>query len=126
IYLCVEDMRFAGSLWTVWSLLMLKEAAGAETISETSLSPGLSTVSGQSEKALSQGQYRCVEPSRRDAQENRTGLFCSPMWDGFMCWNKTPAGESVTQKCPDHPDLSATGKAVLCFSQQSRTTSWLN
>ncbi|MEQ2210516.1 hypothetical protein XENOCAPTIV_014755, partial [Xenoophorus captivus] len=86
----------------------LKEAAGAETISETSLSPGLSTVSGQSEKALSQGQYRCLEPSRRDAQENRTGLFCSPMWEGFMCWNKTPAGESVTQKCPDHPDLSAT------------------
>ncbi|KAK5616760.1 hypothetical protein CRENBAI_022426 [Crenichthys baileyi] len=112
IYLCVEDMRFAGSLWTVWSLLMLKEAAGAETISETSLSPGLSTVTGQSEKALSQGQYRCVEPSRRDAQENRTGLFCSPMWDGIMCWNKTPAGESVTQKCPDHPDLGATEKVT--------------
>ncbi|XP_015231937.1 PREDICTED: calcitonin receptor [Cyprinodon variegatus] len=105
-------MRFAGSLWIVWSLLVLREEAGAETISGKSLSSGPSTVTGQSEEALSQGQYRCVEPSERGAQENRTGLFCSPMWDGFLCWNETPAGESVTQKCPDHPDLSATEKVT--------------
>ncbi|KAM4550381.1 calcitonin gene-related peptide type 1 receptor isoform 1-T2 [Fundulus diaphanus] len=105
-------MRFAGALWIVWSLLVLREAAGAETISDTSVSPALSAVTGQSQKALSQGQYRCVEPSKRDAQENRTGLFCTPMWDGFLCWSETPAGESVTQKCPDHPDLSATVKVT--------------
>uniref|UniRef100_A0A3B5KJB0 G-protein coupled receptors family 2 profile 1 domain-containing protein n=1 Tax=Xiphophorus couchianus TaxID=32473 RepID=A0A3B5KJB0_9TELE len=38
------------------------------------------------------------------------GLFCAPMWDGFLCWNETPAGESVTLQCPDHPDLGPTGK----------------
>ncbi|XP_023201111.1 calcitonin receptor isoform X2 [Xiphophorus maculatus] len=102
-------MRCAGSWWIVWSLLVLREAADAGTIADASLSPGLSTKMGQSEKALSQGQHRCVEPSKRDAQENRTGLFCAPMWDGFLCWNETPAGESVTLQCPDHPDLGPTG-----------------
>lgn len=53
--------------------LQLREEAGAETISGKSLSSGPSTVTGQSEEALSQGQYRCVEPSERGAQENRTG-----------------------------------------------------
>ncbi|PWA15331.1 hypothetical protein CCH79_00008466 [Gambusia affinis] len=71
-YLCVEDMRCAGSWWIVWSLLVLREAADAGTIADTSLSPGLSTEMGQSEKALSQGQHRCVEPSERDGQKNRT------------------------------------------------------
>uniref|UniRef100_A0A3B5KNY0 G-protein coupled receptors family 2 profile 1 domain-containing protein n=1 Tax=Xiphophorus couchianus TaxID=32473 RepID=A0A3B5KNY0_9TELE len=102
---------------------------------------------GQSEKALSQGQHRCVEPSKRDAQENRTGerqtsnhsetptteamwvrtekiilenenkclekmknappynksgLHCSRNWDGWLCWDDTPAGSYASQNCPDY------------------------
>ena len=35
------------------------------------------------------------------------------MWDGFLCWDETPAGTSVTQNCPDHPDPDPTGEKDL-------------
>ena len=35
------------------------------------------------------------------------------MWDGLLCWGETPAGMSVTQNCPDHPDLDPAGKNDL-------------
>uniref|UniRef100_A0A8C3G228 G-protein coupled receptors family 2 profile 1 domain-containing protein n=1 Tax=Cyclopterus lumpus TaxID=8103 RepID=A0A8C3G228_CYCLU len=40
------------------------------------------------------------------------GTFCRRMWDGLLCWDETPAGTSVTQNCPDHPDLDPTQKAT--------------
>lgn len=33
------------------------------------------------------------------------GVFCAHFWDGFLCWEETPAGKSVTKTCPDQPDL---------------------
>lgn len=33
------------------------------------------------------------------------GVFCAHFWDGFLCWEETPAGKSVTKTCSDQPDL---------------------
>lgn len=50
------------------------------------------------------------------------GTFCGRMWDGLLCWDETPAGTSVTQNCPDHPDRDSTGKKNEPFSHRRTTT----
>ncbi len=30
------------------------------------------------------------------------GLFCSRNWDGWLCWDDTPAGTYASQNCPDY------------------------
>ena len=30
------------------------------------------------------------------------GLFCSRSWDGWLCWDDTPAGSYASQNCPDY------------------------
>ncbi|GLD57835.1 calcitonin gene-related peptide type 1 receptor-like protein, partial [Lates japonicus] len=104
-------MKLVGSLWILWVLLVGKAAAGTGPISDPSLRPGQSMTEGQSQ-AASHGQYKCLELSNKDHQENRTGTFCGHMWDGLLCWGETPAGTSVTQNCPDHPDLDPTEKVT--------------
>ncbi|XP_030267064.1 calcitonin gene-related peptide type 1 receptor [Sparus aurata] len=94
-------MKVSGSLWILWVLLVPRAAADAESISEPSLRPGQKVTEGQTE---SRGQYKCVDWSNKDHQENRTGTFCGRVWDGGLCWDETPAGTSVTQNCPDQPD----------------------
>ncbi|KAM4539366.1 calcitonin gene-related peptide type 1 receptor isoform 1-T2 [Odontesthes bonariensis] len=105
-------MRLAGSFWILWFLLVLRAAASSEPITDPSVIPGPSIAEGQSAQPLSQGQYKCLELSNKDHQENRAGVFCARMWDGLLCWDETPAKASVTQNCPDRPDLDATEKVT--------------
>lgn len=43
------------------------------------------------------------------------GLFCNRTWDGWLCWDDTPAGRITAQNCPDYfPDFDPTG-TVLNF-----------
>uniref|UniRef100_A0A8C6Q5M6 Calcitonin gene-related peptide type 1 receptor n=1 Tax=Nothobranchius furzeri TaxID=105023 RepID=A0A8C6Q5M6_NOTFU len=83
------------------------------------------------EPLLIRGKHTCLELFR--TRENRTGerlfqrnkpfsqfisvtgllflsggIFCAHMWDGSLCWPETPAGTSVTQNCPEWPDLEGT------------------
>uniref|UniRef100_A0A673A5J1 G-protein coupled receptors family 2 profile 1 domain-containing protein n=1 Tax=Sphaeramia orbicularis TaxID=375764 RepID=A0A673A5J1_9TELE len=38
-------------------------------------------------------------------------LYCSRNWDGWMCWDDTPAGTLTTQNCPNYfADFDPTGK----------------
>ncbi|CAB1443087.1 unnamed protein product [Pleuronectes platessa] len=108
-------MKLAGPLWTLWVLLVHRAAAGTESISDPSLRRGQSMTEGQS-PAVSQGQYQCLQPSNKDRQDNRTvlsgGTFCGRIWDGLFCWAETPAGTSVTQNCPEHPDRDPTEKVT--------------
>lgn len=47
------------------------------------------------------------------------GPYCNRTWDGWMCWDDTPAGEMAYQHCPDYfPDFDTAGKVfsfILCF-----------
>nr|XP_046274161.1 uncharacterized protein calcr isoform X4 [Scatophagus argus] len=102
-------MKIAGSLWILCFLLVCRVVKGTESITEPSLNSGQSMTERRAE---SQGQYKCLDMSKKDHQESRTGTFCGQIWDGLLCWNETPAGTSVTQNCPDHPDLDPAEKVT--------------
>lgn len=41
-----------------------------------------------------------------------TGLYCSRNWDGWLCWEDTPAGTYTFQNCPNYfDDFDPTGMA---------------
>lgn len=49
------------------------------------------------------------------------GLYCNRTWDGWLCWDDTPAGTVATQNCPDYfPDFDTTGRMLVilgkCFT----------
>ncbi|XP_034561232.1 calcitonin gene-related peptide type 1 receptor [Notolabrus celidotus] len=104
-------MKVLDSLWINWFLLVHKVAAGAESVSEPSLRTRQSMTEGQG-KAVSLGQYKCLEVSNKDHQENQNGTFCGRLWDGLLCWDKTQAGTSVKQNCPYHPDMDPNEKVI--------------
>lgn len=40
------------------------------------------------------------------------GLYCNRTWDGWLCWDDTPAGTYTSQNCPNYfPDFDPTGKS---------------
>lgn len=109
--------------------------ADAESLSEPSLSPGHS---------LTRRQKKCDEVSnkpprnrtgKKDQQMNKNiclpqlqmlflchpseGVFCTHFWDGFLCWEETPAGTSVTKTCSDHPDLDAAGETIILIRKRA-------
>uniref|UniRef100_A0A8C4T824 G-protein coupled receptors family 2 profile 1 domain-containing protein n=1 Tax=Erpetoichthys calabaricus TaxID=27687 RepID=A0A8C4T824_ERPCA len=44
-----------------------------------------------------------------------TGPHCNRTWDGWLCWEDSPAGTTVVQLCPDYyQDFDPTGN--LFFS----------
>lgn len=40
-----------------------------------------------------------------------SGLYCSRNWDGWLCWDDTPAGTYTSQNCPNYfVDFDPTGE----------------
>ncbi|XP_038216776.1 calcitonin gene-related peptide type 1 receptor-like [Zerene cesonia] len=45
----------------------------------------------------------CYEAAKERLKELAHNItYCPRTFDGFQCWTETPAGTTVTQKCPDH------------------------
>uniref|UniRef100_A0A4W5L7Z7 G-protein coupled receptors family 2 profile 1 domain-containing protein n=1 Tax=Hucho hucho TaxID=62062 RepID=A0A4W5L7Z7_9TELE len=41
------------------------------------------------------------------------GLYCNRTWDGWLCWDDTPAGTVTWQNCPNYfPDFDSTELAL--------------
>ncbi|XP_056154273.1 calcitonin gene-related peptide type 1 receptor [Lampris incognitus] len=111
ISLGAVNMNLADTLWLLQSLLLSWVAAGTEPTTDTSVKPAENITEGQGQ-AVSQGQYKCLELSNKDRLHNRTGVYCSPLWDGLLCWEETPADTNLTQNCPDYPDMDPTEKVT--------------
>lgn len=45
-----------------------------------------------------QKESEALELKRNETNSDRSS--CNHTWDGFSCWKRTPAGKSVTKKCP--------------------------
>ncbi|KAH1177518.1 hypothetical protein KIL84_011220, partial [Mauremys mutica] len=57
-------------------------------------------------------QFKCYERMNRDPPYRKKGLFCNRTWDGWLCWDDTPAGRVTAQNCPDYfPDFDPTERA---------------
>nr|XP_028606572.1 calcitonin receptor isoform X3 [Podarcis muralis] len=58
-------------------------------------------------------QFKCYERMNRQPPYKKKGLFCNRTWDGWLCWDDTPAGEFADQNCPDYfPDFDPTETAT--------------
>uniref|UniRef100_A0A669B7L8 Calcitonin gene-related peptide type 1 receptor n=1 Tax=Oreochromis niloticus TaxID=8128 RepID=A0A669B7L8_ORENI len=64
-------------------------------------------------KKILDNQYKCFEKMNRDPPYNKSGLYCSRNWDGWLCWDDTPAGTYTFQNCPNYfHDFDPTEKAT--------------
>ncbi|KAL1006918.1 hypothetical protein UPYG_G00078880 [Umbra pygmaea] len=59
----------------------------------------------QSQK-IAVNEQICLERMNRDLPYNESGLYCNRIWDGWSCWNDTPAGTLGSQFCPNYPDFN--------------------
>ena len=54
------------------------------------------------------------------------GLFCSRSWDGWLCWDDTPAGSYASQNCPDYfTDFDPSGEQRHSASRDEFTSNRL-
>uniref|UniRef100_A0AAR2IJL5 Calcitonin receptor n=1 Tax=Pygocentrus nattereri TaxID=42514 RepID=A0AAR2IJL5_PYGNA len=86
--------------------------AEADSTVETLVSPVV-TQKAEERKKIIDGQYKCFEKMNRDLPYNKSGPYCNRTWDGWLCWEDTPAGTYTSQNCPNYfPDFDPTEKAT--------------
>ncbi|EGV95719.1 calcitonin receptor isoform X1 [Cricetulus griseus] len=62
-------------------------------------------------KKLLDAQYKCYDRIQEMPPYDGEGPYCNRTWDGWLCWDDTPAGVTVYQHCPDYfPDFDTTEK----------------
>ncbi|EDL13991.1 calcitonin receptor isoform 1b precursor [Mus musculus] len=62
-------------------------------------------------KKLLDAQYKCYDRIHQLPSYEGEGLYCNRTWDGWMCWDDTPAGATAYQHCPDYfPDFDTAEK----------------
>uniref|UniRef100_A0A8C7PH06 Calcitonin gene-related peptide type 1 receptor n=1 Tax=Oncorhynchus mykiss TaxID=8022 RepID=A0A8C7PH06_ONCMY len=87
---------------------------------ETPVSPRVSQEEEERKKIID-GQYKCFEKMNRDQPYNKSGLYCNRTWDGWLCWDDTPAGTVTWQNCPNYfPDFDSTEKATKICSESGQ------
>ncbi|KAM8841240.1 calcitonin gene-related peptide type 1 receptor [Spinachia spinachia] len=85
-----------------------------ESADEATVDPAVNTEEQEiARKKILDSQYKCFEKMNRDAPYNKSGLHCSRNWDGWLCWDDTPAGIYTSQNCPNYfVDFDPTEKAA--------------
>ncbi|KAF4100392.1 calcitonin gene-related peptide type 1 receptor isoform X2 [Onychostoma macrolepis] len=79
---------------------------------ESQVSPVV-TQKAEERKKIIDGQYKCFEKMNRDQPYNKSGPYCNRTWDGWLCWDDTPAGTFTSQNCPNYfPDFDSTEKVT--------------
>ncbi|XP_043073794.1 calcitonin gene-related peptide type 1 receptor isoform X2 [Puntigrus tetrazona] len=79
---------------------------------ESQVSPVV-TQKAEERKKIIDGQYKCFEKMNRDQPYNKSGSYCNRTWDGWLCWDDTPAGTYTSQNCPNYfPDFDSTEKVT--------------
>ncbi|KAM6959216.1 calcitonin gene-related peptide type 1 receptor [Aplochiton taeniatus] len=90
---------------------VLENVTGPTTL-ETKVSPMVIQKEFE-RKQIIDGQYKCFEKMNRDEPYNKSGLYCNRTWDGWLCWDDTPAGTFSLQNCPSYfADFDSTEKVI--------------
>ncbi|KAG7458189.1 hypothetical protein MATL_G00235510 [Megalops atlanticus] len=102
--------------WLLMSLMLIGSIGEAsETKPELTIDPSLNpllTLMDADRQKMTEGFNKCFEQSNRDQLHNRTGPYCNRTWDGWFCWDDTPAGTFASQNCPDYPGFDRTEKVT--------------
>ncbi|XP_051728172.1 calcitonin gene-related peptide type 1 receptor isoform X4 [Ctenopharyngodon idella] len=90
----------------------LETETDMDPTAESQVSPVV-TQKAEERKKIIDGQYKCFEKMNRDQPYNKSGLYCNRTWDGWLCWDDTPAGTYTSQYCPNYfPDFDSTEKVT--------------
>ncbi|XP_036256120.1 calcitonin receptor isoform X3 [Molothrus ater] len=85
--------------------------SSAVNYTDTTLEPVVTENSVIRQKIID-SQFKCYERMNRAPPYKKKGLFCNRTWDGWLCWDDTPAGRLTAQNCPDYfPDFDPTERA---------------
>ncbi|XP_034498426.1 calcitonin receptor [Ailuropoda melanoleuca] len=64
-------------------------------------------------KKMSDAQYKCYDRMQQLPPYQGEGPYCNRTWDGWLCWDDTPAGVLSQQYCPDYfPDFDPSEKVT--------------
>ncbi|XP_004389715.1 calcitonin receptor [Trichechus manatus latirostris] len=64
-------------------------------------------------KRLMEAQYKCYDRMAQSPPYEGEGPYCNRTWDGWMCWDDTPAGVMLSATCPDYfPDFDSSEKVT--------------
>ncbi|KAK2830252.1 hypothetical protein Q5P01_018183 [Channa striata] len=99
---------------TLRAAAQLSGETEVEPIDEATVSPIINPEEQEIvRKKILDSQYKCFEKMNRDPPYNKSGLHCSRNWDGWLCWDDTPAGTYISQNCPNYfVDFDPTEKAT--------------
>uniref|UniRef100_H9H7E3 Calcitonin receptor n=1 Tax=Monodelphis domestica TaxID=13616 RepID=H9H7E3_MONDO len=76
---------------------------------EPTLEPEATTDASPERQKIVDAQFKCFERMNSKPPYKKPGLFCNRTWDGWLCWDDTPAGRLAVQGCPDYfPDFDPT------------------
>ncbi|XP_022441748.1 calcitonin receptor isoform X1 [Delphinapterus leucas] len=83
---------------------------------------------------LLEAQHRCYDRMQKLPPYQGEGLYCNRTWDGWSCWDDTPAGVLAQQHCPDYfPDFDVAEKVTkyceedgLWYTHPDSNISWSN
>ncbi|XP_006891560.1 PREDICTED: calcitonin receptor [Elephantulus edwardii] len=53
-------------------------------------------------KRIQEAKTKCFERMEMLPPYEGEGLYCNRTWDGWLCWDDTKAGTTVTQHCPSY------------------------
>ncbi|XP_020487357.2 calcitonin gene-related peptide type 1 receptor [Labrus bergylta] len=73
------------------------------------------------EEIVLENENKCLEKMKHDPPYNKSGLYCSRNWDGWLCWDDTPVGALASQNCPDYfSDFDPTEMATKYCEEDGR------
>ncbi|XP_043939823.1 calcitonin gene-related peptide type 1 receptor-like isoform X2 [Protopterus annectens] len=57
---------------------------------------------GTSQKQILTAQFECYMKIIRDPPYSKPDTVCNRTWDGWLCWDDFPAGDTAHQSCPEY------------------------
>ncbi|PNI42066.1 CALCR isoform 7 [Pan troglodytes] len=85
-------------------------------------------------KKMMDAQYKCYDRMQQLPAYQGEGPYCNRTWDGWLCWDDTPAGVLSYQFCPDYfPDFDPSEKVTkycdekgVWFKHPENNRTWSN
>ncbi|XP_045420341.1 calcitonin receptor [Lemur catta] len=95
-------MKFKFTCWCLALFILLNHPtptipSSSDNTDQTEPEPYLYVIG---RKKLEEAKQKCYDRMQQMPPYQGEGPYCNRTWDGWMCWDDTPAGEMATQFCP--------------------------